>query len=179
MNKEKRMTTHGRSAVQDMWLAPKCTAVREIILYFMPLACDFAVSVSAVTSQWANEGSSAIYTFLANSCKLYFCLKIPLNSSRWDVLLSILCYLEITIPREEKNSDIWFHQEDFWGLYIENLFCRENVWSEAFFHSYCCCFTLSKQRKSLTEKIKLVSLGRKTLQIHLGSHSVLWPALAQ
>lgn len=162
MNEEKRMTARGRSAVQDVCLAPNCTVVREIILYFMPLACDFAVSVSAVTSQWANEGSSAI-------CKLYFCLKIPLNPSRWDVLLSILCYLEITIPREEKKSDIWLHQEDFWWLYTENLFCRQNVWSEAFFHShwisYCCCFTLSEQRKSLTEQIELVSLGRKTLQI--------------
>lgn len=114
--KKKKMTSHERSAVQDMWLAHKCTAVRETILYFMPLACDLAVSVSAVTSQWANEESSVIYTFHENSCKLYFCLRLTLNSSRWDVLLSIPYYLEMAIPSEEKNSDIWLHQEDLWCL---------------------------------------------------------------
>lgn len=75
-----------------------------------------SVSVSATTSEWANEGSSVISTFLANCCKLYICLKLLLNSGSWDVSSSILCCLETvftSIPQKEKNLEVCLQSKDF------------------------------------------------------------------
>lgn len=57
---------------------------------------------------------SVISAFLANFCKLYFCLELSLNLHR-DVLPSILCYLETMsiLYGREKNSEVCPRSKDF------------------------------------------------------------------